>query len=236
MIFHTAAEKVYYNAFFKNWHTSIKKIYPSARFSLRFVGPTTDTDVIAYCNSHHILLSLDPITYQEIVDKFNVTGKRVNGYYCMSRWTSIPILDESVFVTDVDLIATNKLIFSIDDSLNEKPWFTISKRKAPDRTLKLMAICLHKDLCERVSSKAITLLENSPLIWSLDLQLLKYLTDNFNYTDYVMLGEIDHISKSTKAPFAYASPMPAVIDGIVCASGLDSKIARYKLAKSHGIF
>ena len=140
MIFHTAAEKIYYNAFFKNWHTSIKKIYPTAKFSLRFVGSTTDTDVIEYCNTHHIMLDLDPTTYQEIVDKFKVTGKCVNGYYAMSRWISIPIQNKPVFVTDVDLIATNKLIFSIDNSLNEKSWFTISKRKAPDRTLKLMAI------------------------------------------------------------------------------------------------
>ena len=236
MIFHTAAEKIYYNAFFKNWHTSIKKIYPTAKFSLRFVGSTTDTDVIEYCNTHHIMLDLDPTTYQEIVDKFKVTGNHANGYYAMSRWISIPILDESVFVTDVDVIATNTPTFSIDNSLKKKPWLTVSKRKAPDRTLKLMAICLRKDLCERVRDRAVSLLKDSPLIWSLDLQIQKYLTDNFEYNDYVLLGEVTRSTKDTNSPFGYASSSPVAINGVGYAGGIDSKIARYKLAKSNGIF
>jgi hypothetical protein len=229
MIFHTAAEKIYYNAFFKNWHNSIKKIYPAAKFSLRFVGPTTDTDVIAYCNSHHILLSLDPITFQEISDKFNVTGNHVNGYYAMSRWISIPIQDDNVFITDVDIVAVSAPSFDIDGSLMNKPWFTVSKLKSSGNTLKLMAICLRKDICDPIRYVALALLENSPLVWSLDLHVRDYLMEKIEYNDYVLLGVIGQtpIEQLKKLPFAHASSK---------TGGAESKLENFKFARARGIF
>ena len=226
MIFHTAAEKVYYNAFFKNWHTSIKKIYPSARFSLRFVGPDDDTDVIEYCQSNDILLDIDPITYNQITDKFNVTGLNTNGYYAMSRWISVPTIDEDVFVTDIDIVAISAPSFDIEKSLNEKPWFTVSRRKANNRTLKLMAICLRKDICNSVRDKAISLLNSQPLVWSLDLNIRDFLMENFEYNEYVLLGSINKLSipEVKKLPFAHVK------------GDTETKISEFKIAKSLGIF
>jgi hypothetical protein len=228
MIFHTAAEKNYYNFFFKKWHRFLKEFNPTAKFSLRYVGDTNTCDVVEYCSTNNIMLDIDPISLNQIIEKYNCNEKDALGYYAISRWISLPLLDDHVCMTDVDLLQLNPLEFDLDAILNEKQFISISRKKE-NKTNKMMFLGFNKDFVKTVKDQSIIFLENNSLVWDLDTKILIWLIlkNNFNWEEFIQLYCIDNLSDYNKdVKFAYFS---SVNKKQIYQNEIDAKKARYIL-------
>jgi hypothetical protein len=232
MIFHTAAEQVYYKLFFLNWHTSIKKFWPDARFSLRFVGPKNEA-VDKYCSEHNILLTHDPITLKEISAKFTKVElperpKACYGYYALSRWMSMPDGDD-VGLTDVDVVALQKPNLElINKILSKYQQYRIPRAFATKAKPKNMMInFFRKDVVSEVNQVATELLSKSKLMWNLDLQVRDYCNKNFSIFDEGLLVKLEGIAVSKKYLFGYCNGIDLVYKGVIYKDA-KAKAAKYK--------
>jgi hypothetical protein len=232
MIFHTAAEQVYYDLFFLNWHTSIKKFWPDARFSLRFVGPKNEA-VDKYCSEHDILLTHDPITLKEISAKFTKEElpkrpKACYGYYALSRWMSMPA-DDDVGLTDVDLVALQKPnLASINHILSKYQQYRITGAFATKEKPKNMMInFFRKDVVSEVNRVATELLSKSKLMWNLDLRVRDHCNKNFSILDEKLLTHFNGAAVPKKYLFGYCNGSDFVCKGVTYKDA-KAKAAKYK--------
>ncbi len=237
MIFHTAAEKKYYNAFFKMWHRNILKHFPAAKFSLKFVGNTEDTDVIEFCKTNNINLILDPTTWQELLEKHK-TEFKASGYYPMARWNSIPVTNEHVCVTDVDVIMLKNEMSLIEELLETRDYIALQRGKK----CRLMVNFINKSTCSTVRNLAIKLMDSPNFQWDLDVTIGNWM--ELNLTNNLFLNTLTKFDsafdrtaflKDDEAFFGYYSSVSFTKNGTTYAGGFEAKSAKYKIAQRRGL-
>jgi len=187
MIFHTSANKLYYDYFFKNYRKSVSVFYENAKFSFNYVGKEeiNELDIDHYTQ--------DSIDYDEIKLRFNLQDdKSVRGYYCMSRWISIPIVNDHVCVSDIDVLAINKIDISLIENLLCKHKVINLTRIKPKSMIEggMMIFFLHKDICNDIKNYAVSLLNTNKLEWATDVAVRKYLYNHYNVKDLLKMQEI----------------------------------------------
>lgn len=192
MIFHTAADPIYYNRFYDNFQNSIKANYPNPKFSIRLIGKTDQT-----CNAD--LITTDSITFEEIKKRYRCDDRSAKGYYCISRWLSIPIKNEHVCVSDVDVIAVNKIDSEfIEDHLNRHKIINLTRIKNKGgKEGGMMIFFLHKDVCNEIKNYSLSVLEDDNLTWATDVKIRTFLYENYNVYNLLKMQEISK-SKSAK--------------------------------------
>jgi hypothetical protein len=232
MIFHTAAEEQYYSFFFKKWHSSIRRLNPTAQFNLQFVGNTENCDVIDYCGENDINLNLDPISFEQIQEKYKCNELNARGYYAISRWISLPIKDDHVCMTDVDLLQINAIDFNLSERLDIKQFISFSKQKN-NKTNKMMFLGLNKNFVKIVKEKSIEILNNNTLTWDRDTSILKWmvLDNNFDWEEHTQLYCLNDLRRfpDSNVKFGYYSSVDFVHDNIKYNQGLEAKAARYEI-------
>jgi len=189
MIFHTAADPIYFNEFYNTYSNSIKQYFDSPLFSLNFVGSDCQHPAVDY-------FFHDKISFEEIKIKFKVDDRAAAGYYCMSRWNSIPVLNDHVCVSDVDVIAINSIDNILINDLLEKHKVVNLTRLKPKTGGEggMMIIFLHKDICQEIKDFSKQLLENKPLCWGTDIDVRNYLYNNFDVKNLLKMKEISKSS------------------------------------------
>lgn len=233
MIYHTAAEKNYYNAFFKRWHSSIKALCPQVTFSLKFVGDTAGTDVIEFCKANEIDLILDNTTPDDLISRYGSMEKG-RGYYPMARWNSIPVSDKDVCVTDVDVVMVKNDLHEIKNLLKENQFVSISRDKHP-KVNPMMVNYIRSDACAIVRDHACSLMESDEFCWDIDLKVMRYMTQKLKYIYLHRLIKFDSTSGllpsiKEETCFGYYSAVSIVIDGVAYEGGLEAKKAKYEYA------
>ena len=188
MIFHTSADKIYYDSFFKQYKESITKYYDQAKFSFNYVG------------KHNVDVPIDldfftqeMIDYDEIKIKYNLHHDRnIKGFYCMSRWITIPILQDHVCVSDIDVIAVNDIDKSMLEDLLEKHKVVNLTRIKPRSGAEggMMIFFLHKDICVQVKKFSLDLLNSCDLTWATDVQVREFLYTNFDVKNLLKMQEV----------------------------------------------
>ena len=185
MIFHTAADPIYFEAFYNSYIDSIKQFFDSPLFSLNFVGLDQQQPTVDY-------FFQDKISFEEIKIKFNVDDRSARGYYCMSRWNSIPVVNSHVCVSDIDVIAINPIDKILINDLLEKHKVVNLTRLKPKSGGEggMMILFLHKNICQEVKDFSKQLLENNPLSWATDVAVRSYLYNNFDVKNLLKMKEI----------------------------------------------
>lgn len=213
MIYHTAADPIYFDFFFKRWHQSIRKFQPNANFSLRYVGPENQ-QVLDYCSENNILLSVDSITLPEIAEKFNVDESTAKGYYALARWISIPN-GEDVCVTDIDIIQLNPLGIDFEKISTDYSFASIARKKV-DHPNMMMCLYISKDKIQEVKNKANNLL-STVLRWDTDTAIMTWISKN--YPIYLDLGlfKLDsfpqkNVPEYVKFGYFSSKPFLSIID------------------------
>jgi len=235
MIFHTAAEQVYFDLFFSNWHLSIKKFWPGAKFSLRFIGPKSES-VDKYCSDNDILITHDPITFDEINANFNMIElpekdkrpKACYGYYALSRWLSMPELDENVGLTDVDVVAIRKPdMLKIDKIFSQYQQYRLP-RVFVDKTRpkNMMVNFFRKDVVRTVNQVATDILRSKRLMWCSDLGVMDYCNKNFKILDEGLLAKFKSAMTPKNNLFGYYAATDFIDKGKTY-TGAFAKAARY---------
>lgn len=182
MIYHTAADKGYFDCFFKRWHQSIKKFQPKANFSLRYIG-NEDPAVLEYCTLNNIKVTFDSIRLDEIIKKYNVSSQDARGYYALSRWTTIPE-DDDVCVTDIDIIQLNPLDMNFDTIFSEYPLATIARKKEKHPNM-MMCFFISKNMTSIIRNRALSLINASTLSWHTDTKIMRWIEENYSiYKDF----------------------------------------------------
>ena len=234
MIFHTASEQSYFDLFFVNWHTSIKKFWPGAKFSLRFVGPKS-SKVDKYCKANNILISHDPTTLEDIKIKFDQSEldnrpKACYGYYAISRWLSMPVLNDHVGLTDVDVVAIrspdlNKINKILDQYQQYRLPRVFVDRSKPKN---MMVNFFRKDVVAEVNAVADNILNSSKLMWCSDLGVMDYCNKNFNILDEGLLVKFKGPIVPKHNLFGYYCGTDFVDSKGKLHTGTLAKAARYK--------
>lgn len=188
MIFHTAADPIYYDRFYNDFRNSIQLNYPNPKFSLHLVGkfnqvPTAD------------FITNDSITFEEIKQHYSCDDRSAKGYYCMSRWTTIPLCDSNVCVSDIDVISINKIDNEfIKENLEKHKVINLTRIKPKSgEEGGMMIFFLHSTVCEKIRNYALSLMNNEKLSWATDVHVRKFIYDNF---DVLNLLKMQEISKS----------------------------------------
>lgn len=239
MIYHTAAEINYYNAFFKRWHKSIVSIHPDAKFSLKFVGEPGYADVVEYAKANNISLILDPTTHEDLIKKYGSMNNG-SGYYPMARWNSIPDNDD-VCVTDVDVVMLTNHLDEIIEQLKTYDIVSISRLKSADKVNLMMINYIKKNACAEIKNIALKLMDHKDFRWDIDLAVMSKAKKAFNLTYTHKLAKFDRQANLEPNPefnayFGYYSAIPIVLDDISYAGGLDAKKAKYEWADKNNVF
>lgn len=236
MIFHTAAEKVYYNAFFKMWHRNIDKHVPNAKFSLKFVGDTSSTDVVSFCKDKNIDLILDCTTIDTLIEKYRSLIV-ARGYYPMARWNSIPIKDEHVCVTDVDVIMLKNDIADMELLFEENDFISVARGRK-----RLMVNYIHKDACAAVLEHSKSLMDSDKFRWDLDLDVMSWMLENLRGANLNQLAKFDSTSNRlfnyvpNFCSFGYYSSVGFTYDEVHYPDGFEAKKAKYNWASKTNTF
>lgn len=174
MIFHTASDPVYYHAFYKYYLRSIKQFYSKSKMSLYFIGQELPI------NSSIDILEHDNFSFEKIQQTYNSTIENAKGYYALSRWRSMPVLDDHVVVSDIDIIAIKHLPLSkIDDLLINHEVINITRTKKGGSEGGMAMMIIRKDVVESINQKATEVLDNK-LQWDSDVQVRSFIYNNYN--------------------------------------------------------
>lgn len=175
MIFHTAADLVYYNNFYELYNSTIKKFYPDDTFSLYYLGNTLPN------NTNISYVTQEKITSAEIESTYKVTDRNTKGYYALSRWWSMPVANEHVVVSDVDVVALNTISKEkIDNIFKTYEAINITRTKKNGQEGGMAMLILRKDIVDDVNNNAKYVLKNIPLSWSSDVNVRGFIYKNFN--------------------------------------------------------
>jgi len=175
MIFHTAADNTYYNNFYNLYSLTIRQFYPNSKFSLYFLGnQLPNNSTISYLNQENI-------SFEDIEQKYNTTGRDTKGYYALSRWKSMPVVNENVVVSDIDLIALKSIpqeiinnIFKNHEAIN------ISRLKKNGDEGCMAMMILRKDIIDIVNNFANNILDTETLHWASDVSVRNFIYKNFS--------------------------------------------------------
>lgn len=190
MIFHTCADSIYYDKFYDFYSLSIKKFYPNATLSLHYIGEDIPkNDNIKY-------LSTENLTLKSIQKIYNVDKEKdAQGYYCLSRWTSLPNVKDNIIVSDTDIIAVKTIdqnkfleIFDKHQVIN----ITRTKKNGSEGGMAMIAI--RSDIVDEARSHAQKLLRENKLTWELDVLQRLFLYENFNVAE---IPEMHVLGKSS---------------------------------------
>jgi hypothetical protein len=175
MIFHTSADPLYYENFYKFYNESIKLFYPDSKLSFHFVGH--DSNII---KSPIDIFSQKKISKKEIEIMYNTSERDTLGYYAISRWLSIPDIGDHVVVSDVDIVAIKSIptnyildIFKDYEAIN----ITRTKKNGTEGGMAMMI--LRKDIISSINQKANEVLNNPTLAWDSDVQVRTFIYENF---------------------------------------------------------
>lgn len=184
MIFHTAADIRCYELWYDMFYNSVKTHCPSSQTSFHFVG----RDAI---KADADLFSQDQISLEEIQSQYNVDEKSAKGYYCISRFLSIPCVGDHVLLCDIDLkLIRNFDTTTIESWLEEHPAINFCRLKFNGKPGGMMAMLLRKDICQSVRDYANTLIKQSSLWWGLDSEVRKYIYETYSVKNYISLYNI----------------------------------------------
>lgn len=175
MIFHTAADNTYYNNFYNLYYSTISQFYPNSIFSLYFLGDKRPN------NSSIAHLVQENISFSDIEKKYNTTGRDTKGYYALSRWKSMPVENQHVVVSDVDVIALKAIPQEIiNDVLKHHEAINISRTKKNGDEGGMAMMILRKDIVDNVNNFADSILDTEPLHWASDVSVRSFIYKNFN--------------------------------------------------------
>lgn len=174
MIFHTAADKTYYDYFYKFYKKSIKHFYPTCELSIHYMGENLliDPDVK--------YISCENTNIAKIKEACKVDEQSALGYYCLSRWLFLPEVDDNILVSDVDIIAIKKISHDKFESLfQEYQVINITRRKKGGTEGGMAMIAIRSDVIKLVKTFAHNLLKEKSLHWALDVEVRTFLYENF---------------------------------------------------------
>ena len=200
MIFHTSADKIYLDNFFLPFVTSIKKYYPNPMLSLNFVG-TEYVDI-----NKHVYYNTIPLSFFELKQKYQKGDRDTKGYYALSRWLTIPVLDDHVAVCDIDVLAVNpidnQLILNL---LKTYEVINITRTKPNGEEGGMMIMILRKDICKTVKDYSTSLLNNLDLKWDTDVNVRSFLYNNFKVKNLLQMKQLSKKSADfSNCWFAFA--------------------------------
>jgi hypothetical protein len=185
MIFHTSADKKFYSAFFIHFSDSISRNCENKKISLNFVGPEVPQ------NSRADMFSQNHKTLEDIEKEYHTTDRDSLGYYALSRWLSIPIINEHVIVCDIDIIAINKINFQVlEENLIDHPVINITRKKPNGHEGGMMIMVLRKDICLAVKEYAQKILIEKPLSWSRDVDVRSMLYERYSVKNILNMYQI----------------------------------------------
>jgi hypothetical protein len=174
MIFHTAADEIYYNQFYNLYYSTIKQFFPDSKFSLYYSGKNI------LKNKKILYIKHEPITNQEIESVYKVSGRDTKGYYALSRWWSMPVQNEHVAVSDVDIIALKNIPQEkINNILNDHEAINITRTKKNGLEGGMNLMILRKDIIDDVNKNAKSVLNTSQLHWASDVNVREFIYANF---------------------------------------------------------
>jgi len=188
MIFHSSAELDFFNHFYKNFYSSVKFFHPYDKLSFNFVGDDSDhcNPILTDINTH------DKIDIESIKNKFNASNNRsAYGYYALSRWLSIPLLDDHVCVCDIDLLMCNTIPNEFyENILNKHEVINITRKKPNGGEGGMMAMILRNDICNDVKNYSNIVLQEKQLKWDLDVDVRQFLYKEFNVFNILKMQDI----------------------------------------------
>lgn len=192
MIFHTAADPIYYDRFYNDFRNSIIANYHDTKFSLRTVGNFNQTPVADFITN-------DSITLEEIEKQYSCDGRNAKGYYCMSRWISIPNENSHVCVSDIDVIAINTIDHElIEDKLEKHKAINLTRIKTKSgKEGGMMVFFLHRAICKEIRDYANHVLRKNDLNWATDVDIRNFIYNNYEVLNLLKMQEISK-SKSAK--------------------------------------
>ena len=186
MIFHTSADIKCYNLWFDMFYDSVKEHCPLAKSSFNFVGEESIQP------KNLDIFTQEKITFNQIKEQYqSIDDKSAKGYYCISRFLSIPCMEDHVLLCDIDL----KLIktFDIDiieNILKEYQAINFCRLKLNGRLGGMMAMLLREDICESVKAFANKQIKEQPLNWGLDSLVRSYIYQNYSVKNEMSLYNI----------------------------------------------
>jgi hypothetical protein len=200
MIFHTSADKIYFDNFFTPFVNSIKKYYPTPAISFNFVG-TEQVDI-----GKNVYYDTIPLSFLDLKQKYQKDDRDTKGYYALSRWLTIPVLDDHVAVCDIDVLAVNpidtQLILNL---LNTYEVINITRTKPNGEEGGMMIMILRKDICKTVKDYSTSLLNNLNLKWDTDVNVRSFLYNNFKVKNLLQMKQLSKKSSDfSNCWFAFA--------------------------------
>ena len=185
MIFHTSADKTYYEYFYEMYYTQVKKFYPNPVCSFNYVG--TDKQVSDFANID--IITLDLLSENDFSNKFPFAN--IKGYYALSRWLSIPVKNEDVLVSDIDVLTINEIDKTLVDSLlQQHQVINITRMKPNGQEGGMMVMILRKDICEEVRKFANSLLSTETIGWATDVLVGDFLYKNYNVKNLLKMHSV----------------------------------------------
>jgi hypothetical protein len=174
MIFHTAADPIYYEKFYDYYSYSIKKFYPTSKLSLYFVGNRLPA------NPSITYLKHKDISFSKIQQIYSADEKNAKGYYALARWLSMP-LDDDIVVSDTDIIAIKPISLNIIKSmLKDHEVINITRTKKGGSEGGMAMMIIRKDVVSNINNKAKDVLHNHKLQWDSDVQVRSFIYNNYN--------------------------------------------------------
>lgn len=175
MIFHTSADPLYYENFYRFYNESIKLFYPDSKLSFHFVGH--DSNIIDLPID---IFSQKKISKKEIETMYNTSERNTLGYYALSRWMSIPDIGDHVVVSDVDIVAVKSIpVNYILNIFKDYEVINITRRKPNGLEGGMAMMIIREDAISKINKKANEVLNNPTLAWDSDVQVRTFIYENF---------------------------------------------------------
>lgn len=185
MIFHTSADKIYFDNFFTSFVTSVKEQNPNSKFSFNFVG-TENIDV-----DKNINYTVAPISFYDLKKQYQTDDRNTRGYYALSRWLTIPNSNDHVAVCDIDILAVNPIDTAlILETFNNHEVINITRIKPNGAEGGMMVMFLRKDICAEVCNFSNSLQKNLDLEWDTDVRVRSFLYNNFKVKNLLQMKQL----------------------------------------------
>ena len=200
MILHAAADIRCYELWYDMFYDSVSEHCPSAKRSFHYVG----TETVQPKNID--MFTQDTITLDQIRSQYRAPDeKSARGYYCISRFLSIPCVGDHVLLCDIDLKLIKDLdIDSIDNTLKDHQAVNFCRLKFDGRPGGMMAMLLRQDICESVRDFARHAVKEQPLWWGLDSTVREYIYKNYSVKNEIALYNVGHQQNLSAADCVFA--------------------------------
>lgn len=201
MIFHVSSDPIYYRSFYTNFSSSVKNNYNNCKISFNLVGdltPDQTPDTFIY--------TVDAKSFDEICETYQCRDKDARGYYALSRWTTVPVTDDDIFVCDIDIIAANTIDhLLIEDLLSDYQVINCTRYKPKSNSQGgMMAMVLRRDVCQEVKEYASTLLKTEKLEWLTDTKVRSFIYKNYKIKELPQMHDISKQGADTDKWFIFS--------------------------------